>query len=201
MGRSRLLPPLFVIVLSLAGPLSPTRATVSASGDVEPDPTTWTSSTYGWVGNTTDGSLTVEGGSALLSYDGYIGYNSGVTGAVTVTGTNPTTGASSTWTNSWEFFVGYGGLGMLTITNGGVVNNLYAYVGYSSGSTGTVTVDGAGSKWTNNYSLYVGYYGSGTLNITNGGAVSNSSGYIGNSVASTVTVDGAGSKWTNRSGV
>ena len=41
----------------------------------------------------------------------------------------------------------YNSTGMLTITNGGTVENQYGYIGYSAGSTGTVTVDGTGSTW------------------------------------------------------
>ncbi len=176
---------------------STARAAITPSGDVIPaDPSTWDSSTTGYIGDTSAGTLTVDGGSGLLSLYGYIGNNSGSTGTVTVDG------AGSTWSNISELYVGNSGSGTLNITNGGTVSNNYCYIGNNSGSTGTVTVDGAGSTWTNYGSLYLGFYGgSGTLNITNGGAVSSSYGdtYIGcySGSAGTVTVDGAGSTWTN----
>ena len=104
---------------------------------------------------------------------GYIGFDAGSTGTVTVDGTG------SSWTNSSLLYAGYSGTGTLTIQNGGAVSNTIGYIGVNSGSTGTVTVDGAGSSWTNTGTLYVGNSGTGTLTIQNGGAVSNTFGYIG----------------------
>jgi hypothetical protein len=60
--------------LSLAGPLPSARAAITPTGDVSPsNPSGWTSSTNGIVGNTASGTLTVDGGSDLLSNYGYIG--------------------------------------------------------------------------------------------------------------------------------
>ena len=132
---------------------------------------TWTNRSNLIVGHEGSGVLNITGGSAVSNHYGYIGYKSGSTGEVTVDGTG------SKWTNSSDLYVGGGpfgdsGSGVLNITGGGAVSNLYGYIGHESGATGEVTVDGAGSTWTNTYNLYVGRYGSGVLNITGGGLVS-----------------------------
>jgi T5SS/PEP-CTERM-associated repeat protein len=153
--------------LYLASPLSHARAAITPAGDVSPaNPSSWTSGTEAYIGNTASGALTVDGGSALLSYHGYLGYGSSATGVVNVVG------SGSTWANT-ALEVGKDGSGLLSITNGGsVTSSVNSYLGYGSDSTGIVTVDGAGSTWTNGRYLYVGFGGTGTLNITNGGSVS-----------------------------
>ena len=194
-------------ILLIVFSASTARAAFTTSGDVIPtDPSNWTSSATGYVGKTGTGTLTVDGGSNLLSYNGYLGYDSGSSGTVTVTGT------SSTWTNNaGGLFVGYNGTGTLNIIDGGVVSNRYqqgdfgGVIGTNPGSTGVVTVDGVGSMWINVYGLFVGYNGSGTLNITGGGSVVNGqqqSTYSGAAmIGSTgvVTVAGTGSSWTDGS--
>jgi len=188
MKRSMFFLLVLLAILSLVGPLQTVRAAIVATGNVDPaDPTTWTSSTYGYVGKTRDGTLTVYSHSDLYSRWACIGYNSGVMGAVIVYGTG------STWTNTSFLRIGYHGSGTLNISGGGTVSSHSSLVGH-----GVVTVDGAGSMWTNSRELYVG---SGTLNITNGAAVSNACGGIGRFSGSTgvVTVDGSGSTWTNYS--
>jgi T5SS/PEP-CTERM-associated repeat protein len=133
------------------------RAAITSSGDVIPyDPYTWTSSTESYVGKTTTGSLTVDGGSDLLSGDGYVGYNNGSAGTVMVNG------SGSTWTNDSYLFVGLLGSGTLNITGSGNVSNTDGYIGYSPGSMGMATVSGSGSTWTNSGHLNVGNDGSGT---------------------------------------
>ncbi len=168
-------------------------AEITWSGDVGPaNPSTWDSSTTGYIGIFGSGTMDISSGSDVTDKDGYIGYYSGSTGAVTVDG------SGSTWTNNANLVVGYRGNGTLNITDGGTVsNNGYGYIGENNGSTGTVSVDGPGSTWTNNGNLKVGDWGNGTLNITNGGAVSNDDGYVGTVRTGEVTVDGANSTWTN----
>jgi len=86
-------------------PPSMVHAAIVGSGDVNPaDPSTWTSNTTGYIGQSSTGIVTVEGGSGLLSKYGYLGYNSGAIGTATVTG------AGSVWTNS-SLYVGYNGSG------------------------------------------------------------------------------------------
>ncbi len=93
---------------SLAGPLASARAAFTPIGDVEPfDPSTWTSSTTGYIGNTASGTLIVNGGSGLLSYVGSIGDNENSTGVVTVDG------GGSTWTIGFDLYMGNSGDGAL----------------------------------------------------------------------------------------
>jgi T5SS/PEP-CTERM-associated repeat protein len=182
-----------LVVFSLVSSLPLARAAISPTGDVSPSgPSTWDTTTTGYIGKTADGTLMVDGDSDLLSYYGYLGFYSGTSGQVTVSG------AGSTWTNSSDLYVSYNGSGTLSIANGGAVGTNSSYIG---GVSGLVKVDGAGSSFANSYSLYAGYSGDGTLSVTNGGSVSCAYGYIGyyNGSRGTVTVDGAGSTWNNSS--
>ena len=146
------------------------------------------------VGHSGSGTLRIADGVAVKSYDGYIGYDSSSTGAVTVDG------AGSSWTSFSSLYVGRNGSGSLTVTAGGhVANSADAYLGLSAGKSGAVTVDGAGSTWTSSSNLYMGVWGSGSLAITGGGLVSNTTAYLGYRTGSSgvATVDGAGSAWTS----
>jgi fibronectin-binding autotransporter adhesin len=159
-----------VITGQLLGFYAPAvHAAIVASGDVSPsNPATWTWGTTAYVGKSATGTVTVDGGSGLISSDSYLGYNSGSNGTVTVTGTG------STWRNdTTKFIVGNSGTGNLIIAAGGQVTNYRCFMANRSGSSGTVTVTGANSKWTigNSESLYIAYSGSGTLNIEDGGEV------------------------------
>ena len=155
----------------------------------------WTNSGDLYVGNFGSGTLNVTGGGTVNNNYGYIGYNSGSSGVVTVDGTG------STWNNSYSsggtgLYVGYNGNGTLNITRGGTVSCSYATIAENSGSTGVATVDGSGSTWTSSYIL-AGNGGNGMLNVTGGGTV-NSQGYVGaNSGTGVATVNGKGSKWTD----
>jgi len=160
--------------------------------DTQPSP--WTIGNILYVGQNSAGTLTIHNGGAVSNTTGYIGYNSGSDGNVTVDGTG------STWTNSSSLYVGRAGNGSLSITGGGAVSNFSSgIVGSVAGSNGAVAVTGAGSTWSTSSDLSVGSSGTGTLNISGGGAVSNNYGYVGASQGSNgrVTVDGAGSTWTN----
>jgi T5SS/PEP-CTERM-associated repeat protein len=194
-ARSRLVWLTVLAVFSLLAGRPSVRADITPYGDVFPsDPSTWDNSTTGYIGNTASGTLTVDGGSGLLSLCGYIGYGSAATGVVNIAG------SGSTWNfvqTGDSLYAGNSGSGTLSITSGGSVNNFfgYSYIGYNSGSTGLVTVDGTGSTW-NSGVLLVGGSGSGTLSVTNGGTLSGIA-YIGYGSGSTgvVTVDGTGSTW------
>ncbi len=137
------------------------------------------------------GVLTIQNGIAVVSKNGYVAYEAGSMGAVTVKGT------ASSWINQYQLYVGNSGSGTLRILSGGAVSNGYGYIGFGSSSTGEVTVKGTGSKWINGGELAVGYEGSGTLTIADGGAVSNSDGCIGRYATGLVTIDGTDSKWNN----
>ncbi len=171
-GQIEIITAVIMIVTILA---SPVLAEITWSGDVDPsDPSTWNSNTIGYIGKTGDGTMGISGGSDVIDEYGYVGWESGSTGAVTVAG------SGSTWTNNATLLVGYDGNGTLNISGSGAVSNGWGYIGFESGSTGAVTVAGSDSTWTNNVTLRVGYRGDGTLNITDGGLVS---------VADTLTID------------
>ena len=179
----------------LASAMNNARAAITWSGNVEPvDPTTWLDEFIGIfgtgiVGRTADGNVRVDGGSDLLSANGYIGVESGVVGEVVIDGID------STWTNSNLLSVGLNGEGTLEITNGGYVSSLWSGIGDNEGSKGTITVDGLGSAWDNSSRVSIGRRGEGILNITGGGTVSNRLGYIGlwTDSVGRVVVDGANS--------
>ncbi len=153
----------------------------------------WSASSAFTVGGLGNGSLTIEaGGQVVGGFYGSIGSGPGSSGAAKVTG------AGSEWTLGERLYVGDYGNGTLTIEAGGQVsNNIYAHLGYDSGTTGAVTVTGAGSKWTNSGGLNVGSAGNGTLTIEAAGEVSSDQGDISfvSSATGTATVTGAGSKW------
>ena len=73
--------------------------------------------------------------------NGFLGYNGGSTGTATVDG------AGSTWTNSFNLFVGYLGTGMLTIANGGTVSTASGMqIAAFAGSTGTLNIGAASGQ-------------------------------------------------------
>lgn len=124
-------------------PLSTASGAIVPLGNVSPtNPAGWTSSTDAYIGDTSDGSLTLDAGSSLRSSDAYLGNSVGATGLVDATG------FGTIW-NASDLFVGHRGVGTLNITSGAAVNSFTADIGYEAGSTGLVTVNGAGSKWTN----------------------------------------------------
>ena len=124
-------------------PLAPARGAIIPVGDVSPsDLSAWDLSTTGYIGNTGSGTLTIDGGSTLLSASGLIGNGSTASGVVSVEG------AGSTWTVNGTLSTGLSGAGTLSITAGGNLISGYGCVGSSTGSTGMVTVAGNGSIWT-----------------------------------------------------
>ena len=157
--RFRLLPLVFCAAVYLSSPPPLARAAITATGDVEPtNPSTWASYTPAYIGNTSAGTLTVNGGSSVLSGSSYVGYNSGTAGTVNIDGTG------SAWyfgeSNLPSLTVGPFGTGTLHITNGGIVTGpeysstpfpqlspiSVVSVGEAGGSTGTVAVSGPGSS-------------------------------------------------------
>ncbi len=120
-----------------------------------------------YVGNSGNGTLNLTNGGSVSCQNGFIGYNSGGTGALTVSGTG------STWnTSGGELEIGsQGGAGTLNVTSGASVSSYSIYAGgIGSNSTGVITVDGAGSSIAGSR-LCVGTSGNGTLNISHGASV------------------------------
>jgi T5SS/PEP-CTERM-associated repeat protein len=109
---------MFLLSCALLVALSATtaHAVFITTGDVVyNDPSTWNRYTYAYVGDTSNGTLTVNGGSELLSAYVGIGVSSGATGTVTLDG------SSSTWNNNGSLDVGVSGNGILNIINNGNV--------------------------------------------------------------------------------
>ncbi len=188
------------------------------------------------VGNWGQGSLTIANGAQVIArdYDNngigmYLGRGANGIGNVTVQDVYEFDGAgnldasvlaaSALTINSGALAVGYSGVGVLTVANGGQVtaagtDNIDSglYVGYNNGSTGTVTVDGVrisvnSSVFDDTRSTFsitndagiIGHSGTGTFTVSNGALAtfgstdSNSVGlYIGNNSdgSGTVNVDG-----------
>jgi large repetitive protein len=162
----------------------PAWGDVMSSGDVNPtDPMTWNNKTTSYIGNTSDGSLTISGGSGLTSYSTYFGVNSGAIGTATVIG------SGSKWNNTL-LYIGHNGNGTLAVEQGGVVETSgWAELGRS---TGSVTVKGTGSTWK-----VQSLKDDGMMDITDGGFVWTYGwtqvGYTAGAQGR-IKVDGAGSK-------
>jgi uncharacterized repeat protein (TIGR01451 family) len=172
-------------------------ATVTGAGS------SWTTNGFLYVGNNGNGTLNVEDGGAVNSLGGfgYISWASASTSAATIDG------AGSTWTNANGLYIGFGGTGFLTISNGGTMQNgTFANVGFSPGATGTLSVSGAGSTFGTGGALSIGGNvsgpgGTGSLRVDAGGTASAAAINVWNTgqlslasagsiEAATVTVDG-----------
>jgi fibronectin-binding autotransporter adhesin len=144
------------LVGNLAGATG--AANVSGAGS------NWTSTTYLVVGNAGNGSLTVDnGGTVNSNVLSYIGFNSGTTGTVTVTGTG------SLFHSGVSIAVGHQGTGSLLVSAGGVASAQNGFIGIFG--TGDATVTGAGSAWNSILNFSLGANGQGTLTVANGGSV------------------------------
>jgi T5SS/PEP-CTERM-associated repeat protein len=174
-------------------------AAITPQGDVDPaDPTTWTDETTGYVGKTSSGTVTVKGGSKLLSGYAYLGYDRDASGVASL--------EDAGWVSSNEMYVGYSGCGTLSVVHhsavgtsfSAYVNSSTAYIGYNAGSSGAVTLDDASWTCSGSFGLHVGFSGCGTLNVTNDSTVNSMFATIGYNAGSsgTATVDGTGSRLT-----
>ena len=93
---------------------------------------TWGTSEELYVAQFGNGRLNITGGGAVsIDHNGYIGYETGSNGTVTVDGS----GSSWSCGDSFAFFIGYEGDGVFEITDGGTANGL-ASIGDQSGSDG-----------------------------------------------------------------
>jgi T5SS/PEP-CTERM-associated repeat protein/autotransporter-associated beta strand protein len=146
------------------------------TGDVTPtDPNTWTSGTSGttgYIGQTTTGTVTVDGTSELLSTHCFLGSGVGADGTATISG------IGAKWTLGYgTVWVGESGRGAVNVEAGAVVSSGETTLGRNPTGQGNLSVVGANSRWDNLYDFYVGAGGSGKLNVANGGTVSTGSLY------------------------
>ena len=175
-----------------------------ATGTVTLDTGKWTLKDTLSIGDTGNGTLTVQNGSTIsnttpvaTTAHAYIGRFANSVGNATVTGAN------STWSVGRSLFVGNSGMGTLHVDAGGVViSPTSGSIGELAGSVGLATINGASSKWTTNGTFYVGTSGKGTLSITSGGLVENTGLFFAAAIVGrnagaegNVTVSGANSKW------
>lgn len=131
----------------------------------------WTTSSDIHVGYMGAGSLTITNGGVVNNVQSVVGNAIGTgTGEVIVSG------SGSQWNSSSDLYIGGGGTGTLTVSDGGTVSSGQAQIALFSGSTGVVTVTGATSSWSSTGDITVGDSGDGTLTLADGGTVSVSGG-------------------------
>ena len=218
---------LLCLLSLLSAPAGATITTGGDAGEVSPaNPATWTNGATGTLGRIgihsgKSGTVTVAGGSHLLSSNADLGELPGASGTATITGAN------STWTNTYNLYVGVFGTGTLNVNSGAVVttNTLIASWGnlkgdgtinakglivddvdlvfdaahrasqvlsFGTGGTLNLNLDGTGE-------LGAGFCGTGSLRVADGVSISSSNGILGNYPGSTgnATVTGPGSTWAN----
>jgi T5SS/PEP-CTERM-associated repeat protein/autotransporter-associated beta strand protein len=130
---------------------------------------------FGTVGGSVS-AMTISNGASVTTANDFIGFNSGSTASVTVTG------AGSLWNETQSQIIGdNGATGSLTIANGATVNVANGvFIGNNAGGVGSVLVTGAGSTYNvlNGQGLFVDVRNVGSLTVANGGTV-NATGGIG----------------------
>jgi len=104
-------------------------------------------------------------------------------------------GAGSSWTNASIAAVGVNGAAIVTVSNGGKLQNTTACIACGVGSSGNVTVDGVASNWTSS-DMTLGEFGPGVVTLGHGGTMNVGALSIGVLASGTLTADGAGSKAT-----
>ena len=126
---------------------------------------TWRTATLS-VGNAagSQGTLTLAGGTTVLAGDMYVGVQPSAVGTVWLTGGELT---SINGFNNFDVFIGVGGVGQMTVSNGTWLVES-ATIG-TSGASGTLTVDGGSSSVYSNLLLGPsGCTGTGTLMVDGG---------------------------------
>lgn len=183
---------IFWIYLALGATES--QAVITASGNVTPtypggNPDPWNTGDELIVADGSNGSLSIIGGSDVISSGGTQGFSPLTNGTITVSG------AGSTWTNSANLRIGAFGKGTLNVLAGGHVDDQDASVGHLGGM-GEVLVSGAGSQWANAANLLVGNIGNGKVQIEQQGLVSSGTTILGVNVSAvgTIVVDGEQSR-------
>jgi T5SS/PEP-CTERM-associated repeat protein len=182
-------------------------ATVTLSGDA----TNPSGNIYN-VGNTSTGSMSVDGGSTISGGTIKLALAAGSQGALTISGVGTsvaTSGGFSVGTGAPPFATNLNTDGTVNIINGGKLttngsNTTGSYIGNNLGTTGTVNVTGAGSTYDAIKSLYIGNYGTGTINVTAGARLTyanmgpSAGMHIGSNTGGTGTllVDGVGSTFS-----
>src|SRR5688572_29941534 len=113
---------LYVAVLVLLTLCRALPAAITTTGNVTPDPATTNIDSTLIVGEVADGGLFINGGSHVLSSGTYMAYNAGISAAATVEGN------TSKW-SPYSLYVGHGGSGVLSISNGGSLDAVRVRIG------------------------------------------------------------------------
>ena len=171
-------------------------ASITTTGVVSPDIGTWTSAINGYIGNSGDGTVSMDGGSAVEANWLFVGTGAGDNGDLTLTG------SGTGMTAFGRSYFGSDGDGDVIVNNGAVYEGKdQVTLGRNATGSGTLTVDGSGSLVSASaYWFLVGSAGSGVMHVSNGGRVEARNGiasYISFSTGATgwVDVEGAGSVW------
>ncbi|MGY6519246.1 MAG: autotransporter domain-containing protein [Lysobacteraceae bacterium] len=183
---------------------------------------TVTGGSFGFIGGTQAGAVTVSGGSAL-SFAGDLRLNHGtleVTGGSSLDNANArvgilsgvdalalVSGPGTVWTTSGLLEVGVDGQGTLAISDGGTVDSRFGVIGATAGGQGLVSVTGPDARWILGEpplvgnALTVGNAGTGHLHIADGGSVLNAGQLaiigVGPDAEGRVSVVGPGSSLLN----
>ncbi len=164
---------------------APGSITVSGAGS------TWVNTGEMWIGNTGEGTLTVEAGAAVSCPGVFIGVVDN--GAATITGEN------SSLTSTALLKIGLASQSTMAVLAGADVTAFDTYVGEGIDASGTLTINGAGSTWTNQGLLIVGKAepsggtpAAGAVNLSNGGTLSCLGLHLGDvaTASSTLTIQG-----------
>lgn len=167
------------------------------TGDYSPDEPFWSNGGAdqdGFIGSSSDGSLSLSSGSVVEIHQITVGQSSGVTGTVIVEG------SGSYLDIQQNLYLGYDGTGNLTVQNGGKVTTQAneTQLGSNATGSGTALVTGEDSYLSSHDDLLIGYRGTGTLRVEDGGYVLAERhayvGYYDGSVGS-ATVTGSGSEF------
>lgn len=138
------------------------------------------------VGADGTGTFTLEGGGALNTDKGNMGFAAGSTGVANV--------INGHWTATQAIFVGVSGTGTLNIGAQGVIESESGYIAQNAGGVGTVAV--SGGTWEMSNTLAVGVNGAGEFSATAGGEVFSQWGQLGLNAGSSGSVTVNNASWT-----
>ena len=186
-------------VWSYIGARTGSQGDVTVSGrDINGNASIWTITGQFYVGESGAGTLSISNGGMVSSSVSTIGNTSGGVGSVNISG-HDGNGNASTWNNTSQLHIGEGGVGTLSILDGGVVNSGQGLIGANGGANSVTVsgrdVNGNASTWNVANNIYVGYYGNGALSVADGAQVATSASggaaasiYIGHGLGSTGSI-------------
>ncbi len=174
------------------------RAAVTTVGNVTPLPPVGGGAVAGpfTIGNTSFGSVSVAGGTAITNSSAAI-----IGDAASGIGTVTLNGFGSNWTltsSGADLTVGEAGIGTIDISGSAVLTVADdTILGDTTSGMGRVTVSGLGSVWNNNDDMTIGSSGLGIVEVLNGGQLLSDSVNVGASATAQgrVTVAGEFSRW------